>query len=221
MSNPLSSIEINPQEFPGGSIIWLHGLGADGNDFVSIVPELKLPLNLPLRFIFPHAPLMPVTINGGYVMRAWYDIRSLTIEDHADQLGIEASTKKLQELIQHEKTLGIPTEKIILAGFSQGAVIALTTGLTYPDRLGGIIALSGYLPHGNQVLQKATTANQTIPIFAAHGREDTIVPYRLGENTSDLLQKNHYRVEWHSYRMPHSVCAEEIRDIADFLKKIY
>jgi len=217
----LPSVEINPQTSPLGSVIWLHGLGADGNDFAPIVPELKLPSDLPLRFVFPHAPLRPVTINNGYVMRAWYDILSLTIEHHADLSSIDASTKKLHELIQHEETLGIAPEKIILAGFSQGAVIALTTGLTYSQPLGGILALSGYLPHGEQIMKQAISTNQSTPIFLGHGIEDSVVPYQLGENTYHLLQKNKYPVNWHPYQMSHSVCAEEINDIANWLKKIY
>jgi len=221
MTTRLSGIEINPHTQAIGSVIWLHGLGADGSDFASIVPELQLPENLPLRFIFPNAPSIPVTINNHFVMPAWYDIISLTAERHADYTGIETSTKKIHELIEYEKERGIPAENIILAGFSQGAVMALTTGLTYPERLGGIVALSGYLPHPNQVLQQASTANQAIPIFLAHGTGDTIVAHSLGESVLSLLQKNHYPVEWHSYTMPHSVCTEEIRDIASFLKKVY
>ncbi len=217
MTQLLSTTEINPTSSPKGSVIWLHGLGADGHDFVPIVKELKLSDNLPVRFIFPNAPSIPVTINNGFVMPAWYDIVTFSVENHADYAGIDASTQKIQQLIEHEKSRGIPAEKIILAGFSQGAVIALATGLTYPERLGGIIALSGYLPPNT--LQTASAANQSLPIFLAHGTEDTIVPYRLGENTHQLLQKNHYIIEWHSYQMPHSVCSEEILDIANFIQQ--
>ena len=198
---------------------YYFGLGADASDFVSIVPELQLSKKLPLRFIFPNAPFMPVTINNGYVMRAWYDIVSVSIENHADYAGIEKSTQQLRDLIQHEEQRGIPTNKIILAGFSQGAVIALTTGLTYSQRLGGIIALSGYLPQGNQLMKQATAVNQSIPIFLGHGTDDTIVPYSLAKSACELLQKNNYVVGWHTYRMPHSVCAEEIEDIAKALEK--
>ncbi len=221
MTTPLSYIEINPPTSPKGSVIWLHGLGADGNDFAPIVPELKLPPELSLRFVFPHAPLIPVTINNNYVMRAWYDIHSLATENHVDYSGIEASTKKLHELIAEEEKRGIPSEKITLAGFSQGAVIALTTGLTYPKRLAGLLALSGYLPKKEEIMQKATPANQTTPIFLAHGTEDTVVPYFLGEGVYHILQKNNYRVDWHTYRMPHSVCAEEVKDIGAWLKRLY
>lgn len=219
MTQPLSSIEMNPQTQPIGSVIWLHGLGADGSDFVPIVQELNLPATLPIRFVFPNAPTMPVTINNGFVMRAWYDILSFSIENHADHTGIQTSTQKIYELIEHEKNLGIPANKIILAGFSQGAVIALTTGLSYPEQLGGIIALSGYLPNADQILQQS--AHPSLPIFLGHGIEDPIVPSALGESAFHLLQKSHSAIEWHIYRMAHSVCAEEIIDIKQFLMKIY
>lgn len=221
MTQLLSSIEINPHTTPIGSVIWLHGLGADGNDFAPIVPELNLSPKLPLRFVFPHAPLMPVTINNHYVMPAWYDIHSLATENQVDYEGVEASTKKLLELIAHEESLGIPSEKITLAGFSQGAVIALTTGLTYAKKLAGILALSSYLPKKEEVMQKAEKVNQSTPIFLAHGTEDTVVPYFLGENVYHILQKNNYPVDWHTYRMPHSVCAEEIRDIGKWFESVY
>ncbi|HSW70026.1 MAG TPA: alpha/beta hydrolase-fold protein [Gammaproteobacteria bacterium] len=221
MTNLLSSIEINPDKPPIGSVILLHGLGADGSDFVPIISELNLAEHLPLRFVFPHAPSMPVTINNGYVMRAWYDILSFTIEEHADLLGIEASTKKLHDLIQHEESLGVPAEKIILAGFSQGAVIALTTGLTYPKRLGGLLALSGYLLQKESIMEHAAPANQSTPIFLAHGTEDSVVPFKLGESIYHLLKNNNYSVAWHPYRMPHTVCMEEITDIANWLTQIF
>lgn len=221
MTNLLPCIELNPKTTPLGSVIWLHGLGADGHDFVPIVSELKLPDTLPLRFVFPHAPLMPVTINGGYVMRAWYDIISTTIERHADQAGIEASTAKVRALIAHEESLGIPTEKIVLAGFSQGAVIALTTALTFPQHLAGILALSGYLPQAENVLQNASAANRATSIFLGHGIADAIVPPALGEQAYHLLEKHEYKVSSHRYDMGHSVCAEEIADIAEWLKEIF
>jgi phospholipase/carboxylesterase len=220
MPDLLPSIVLNPKETPIGSVIWLHGLGADGNDFVPIVSELNLPNTLPLRFVFPHAPMMPVTINNGYQMRAWYDIVSMSIDQRADQAGIDASRLQLHNLIEHEKKLGIPTDKIILAGFSQGAVIALTTGLTFPERLGGILALSGYLPAPEKILNEMNDANRTTPIFLAHGREDNIVPHMLGDQVYHLLQKKLLPVSWHSYAMGHSVCMEEVRDIASWLKKI-
>lgn len=219
MSDLLSCIEINPTLPPIGSVILLHGLGADGHDFESIVQELRLPESMPLRFIFPHAPLIPVTINNGYVMRAWYNIVSLSMDTHADQSGIDQSVQSLGKLIEREEQRGIKSEKIILAGFSQGAVIALATGLTFPKKLGGIIALSGYLPQPEKVLQQASPANQNIPIFLAHGKQDALVPYFLGERLYQFLKANDYPVNWHSYDMAHSVCLEEIRDIAEWFKQ--
>lgn len=213
----LETIEVNPQTTPIASVIWLHGLGADGNDFLPIIDEMNLPHDLPVRFIFPNAPLMPVTINNGYVMRAWYDIVSLEIDNHADHSGISRSTEQLQHLINNEVARGVPTEKIILAGFSQGAVIALTTGLTYPKPLAGILALSGYLPFADKIFQNASINNKNTPIFLAHGTQDPVVPFFLGQSTQQLLAQHHYPVSWHSYPMPHSVCMEEISDIKNWL----
>lgn len=216
----LETIVINPKTKPLASVIWLHGLGADGNDFAPIVPQLGLPSDLPARFIFPHAPMQPVTINNGYVMRAWYDIVSLEDVRHADPQGIHASVSLVKNLIEHEVEAGIPANKIIVGGFSQGSVIALTIGLTYQTRLAGIIALSGYLPFGDQVMANASQENKSIPIFLAHGTEDTVVPYALGTNTKEILTKNHYSVAWHNYAMPHSVCLQEVRDIGAWLVQI-
>ena len=218
----LPCVEINPTTTPVGSVIWLHGLGADGNDFVSFVPELKLPDTLPLRFIFPHAPLIPVTINNGYVMRAWYDILAINVDRHADEAGIHHSVAHIEQLIAREVERGIPHEKIIVAGFSQGAVIALTTGLTYSNRLAGIIALSGYLPHAEAVFHNASPVNKSIPIFLAHGTSDAVVPHFLGESVHTMLQKQGYSVDWHSYNnMPHSVCSKEIEDIAKWMMRVF
>jgi phospholipase/carboxylesterase len=221
MKTTLDSIEINPPQKEIGSVIWLHGLGADGNDFVPIVPNLNLPSDLPLRFVFPHAPQRPVTINNGYVMRAWFDIYSMTTHERIDQKGIEESMTLLQNLIAKEQQRGIPPNKIVLAGFSQGAVIALLTGLKFSTPLAGIIALSGFLPHSEKLMSETNAANYTTPIFVAHGTEDTVVPYTLGLHTSDMLQRNKYLVSWHSYKMPHSVCQEEIGDLANWLRKVF
>lgn len=210
-------IEINPDTTPAATIIWLHGLGADANDFVPIVPELNLTGNLPVRFIFPNAPEQPVTINNGYVMRAWYDIVSLEVNNHADEKGIAKSIGFISALIEQEEKRGMPSNKILLAGFSQGAVIALSTGLTYAKPLAGVVALSGYLPFADQLFAKAPPTNKTIPIFLAHGTEDNVVPYFLGQATHEALVKQGYPVAWHSYRMPHSVCGEEINDIRHWL----
>lgn len=221
MKTTLESIEINPEHKPIGSVIWLHGLGADGNDFVPIVQEMDLPQDLPLRFIFPHAPLRPVTINNGYVMRAWFDIYSMSIQQQIDEAGINDSIHHLENLIAKEQQHGIPSNKIILAGFSQGAVIALSTGLRYSKPLAGMMALSGFLPLADKVLAEASAQNFTTPIFIGHGTDDAIVPYRLGQITSDVLQKNKYPVSWHSYAMQHSVSQDEIGDIANWLRRIF
>lgn len=211
-----SSIVLTPNLPPIGSVIWLHGLGADGHDFVSIAAELKLPLHLPLRFIFPHAPMQPVTINNGYVMRAWFDIYSMQIDQRIDAPGIANSVNLVTQLIENEQNRGISSEKIILGGFSQGAVIALTTGLSHPQKLGGIVALSGFLPNALEIF---SGKHQTIPVFLAHGTEDTVVPFILGKTTAAILEKEGIPLSWHSYTMPHSVCAQEINDISTWLIK--
>jgi len=221
MNTRLDCIEINPPVKEVGTVIWLHGLGADGSDFVPIVPELNLPDELPLRFVFPHAPERPVTINNGYVMRAWYDIYSLTSNHRADEEGVMESIKFVETLIEHEIQRGIPAEKIVLAGFSQGAVVALATGLRYSKSLAGILALSGYLANAEKTLAEASAANFITPIFVAHGTEDTVVPYMLGLQLSDVLQRNKYKISWHSYPMGHSVCKEEIGDMAEWLQKVF
>lgn len=221
MINQLSCIEVNPALPPVASVIWLHGLGADGNDFVPIVPELRLPASMPIRFVFPNAPSRPVTVNNGYVMPAWFDIISLNIDRTIDRQGIESSVKLLERYIEKEIELGVPAEKIILAGFSQGAVIALTTGLRYTQKLGGILALSGYLPFADEVISaKNSVLNQSTPIFLAHGTEDQVVPFVLGQSVAAFLKQHHYPVSWHTYRVPHSVCSEEINDISAWLQKV-
>lgn len=216
-----TKVEVLPDVSAKGSVIWLHGLGANGHDFASIVPQLHLPAHLPLRFVFPHAPLKPVTINNGHIMRAWFDIYSMRINQRIDQTGIADSVNLLDQLIRNEHAKGIPTEKIILGGFSQGAVIALMAGLSYPQKLAGVIALSGYLPNAAQVLMNRSQANQAIPVFLAHGTEDTIVPFMLGQTTATALEKQGLPVTWHSYKMSHSVCAVEVRDIAEWLELIF
>jgi phospholipase/carboxylesterase len=220
-NNLLARIELNPSTAPIGCVILLHGLGADGNDFVSIVPELHLPKDIPLRFVFPSAPLMPITINNGYVMPAWYDIVSMSIEQRADEKGLNKSCEQLSQLIEHEIQQGIPAEKIILAGFSQGAVVALATGVRFTKPLAGILALSGYLPSAETILRQADDANRNTPIFMAHGLQDAVVPYKLGQMAFDALEKNGFAAGWHSYAMGHSVCASEIHDIGEWLKEIF
>lgn len=217
----LPAIELEPSQPPIGSVIWLHGLGADGHDFAPIVPVFNFPETMPLRFIFPHAPEIPVTMNNGYVMRAWYDIVSISMDQHADQKGIQDSVQKIIDFIEHEKARGIPSHKIMIAGFSQGAVIALSTALAYTETLGGIIALSGYLPEAEYQLTHAKDANKKTPIFLAHGNADPVVPFFLGKSLHQLLEKFQYPVDWHTYEMQHSVCPQEIQDIAQWIKKLF
>lgn len=201
-------------------IIWLHGLGANGHDFEPIVPELNLSAAKNIRFIFPHAPSQPVTINGGIVMPAWYDIISPQMEQREDASGIRRSQQLIEALVQRENARGVATEKIILAGFSQGGAIALHTGLRYPQRLAGILALSTYLPLVQTVRQEASEINQALPIFMAHGSHDPIVPLRLGDDSRHYLEQLGYQLEWKTYFMEHSVCPEEISDISQWLFKV-
>ena len=210
---------------PSGSIIWLHGLGADGHDFEPIVPELRLPDSLALRFVFPHAPVRPVTINGGMAMRAWFDIYSLDKEGPADEAGIQDSAATLDALIEREKERGIAAHQIIIAGFSQGGAIAMYSALRYPDRLAGLMALSTYLPLQSvltaEVVDNAPVANQDLPIFMAHGSFDPVLPMQLGRLAADFLDDAGFRVAWHDYPMAHAVCAEEIADIRSWLLAVY
>ena len=202
------------------SVIWLHGLGADGHDFVPIVPELHLPDTLPVRFIFPHAPHRPVTLNNGYVMRAWYDIKALALRAEEDAAGIRASEMLVCDLIQAEVAAGIKASRIVIAGFSQGGAIALQTALRYPQRLAGVLPLSTYLPLRDSLAAEASAANADIPILMCHGRQDTVVPVQLGERSRDALLTQGYAVDFRYYDMPHSVCAEEIRDIGLWLTSL-
>jgi len=198
-------------------VIWLHGLGADGHDFEPIVPELRLPRAV--RFVFPHAPVRPVTINNGMRMRAWYDIFQFG-GGPEDEKGIRESQGLLEQLIAAEKRKGIAAGKIVLAGFSQGGAIVLQTGLRYPERMAGIMALSTYLPIANTLDKEKNKINQDLPIFMAHGSYDDIIPLRRAEQSKDLLVKSGYPVEWRTYPMPHSVCPEEIGHISEFLLRI-
>ncbi len=217
----LETIEIETAPNPAASVIWLHGLGADGNDFVPVVQELDL--SLPVRFIFPHAPMQPVTINNGAVMRAWYDI---SIDDlagnarRADEKGVRASQAAIGKLIEREIDRKISSKNILLAGFSQGGAMALQTGLRYPQRLAGVLALSCYLPLTDSLPQEAAPANAKTPIFMAHGIHDPVVPYAMGSSSHELLGKLGYSVEWHDYPMQHTVSLEEIQDIGIWLKRV-
>lgn len=220
MDDHLPPIEIETAANPEFAVIWLHGLGADGSDFVPIVPELGLPAAPAVRFIFPHAPHMPVTCNGGYVMRAWYDIISL--ESNArriDEAGIIASRETIRGLIEFEKSRGIPVDRIFIAGFSQGGAVAYTTALTHPEKLAGVIALSTYIPSPALLTEESAAANRSTPIFAAHGTGDDVVSPALGLAARKLLTDRGYAIEWHEYPMPHSVCLEEVKVIGGWLAK--
>jgi len=211
----LPHIKLESDKQPRHSIIWLHGLGADGQDFVPIVEELNLPVSV--RFIFPHAPMRPVTINGGYVMRAWYDVVGSAIDTQQDEAGIRASQVEIEALIAQEMSRGIEPGNIILAGFSQGGAIALHTALRQTVPLGGVMALSTYLPLANSVPDELQAGTMNTPVFMAHGRSDTVVPYGLGTASRDALIHLGYAVEWHEYAMQHSVCEQELRDIEVWL----
>lgn len=211
----LEALEINTGTAPDASIIWLHGLGADGHDFAPIVGELRLPI--PVRFVLPHAPLRAITINGGYRMPAWYDVLSTEIASMQDEPGIRASQKLVETLIARERQRGVSPHRILLAGFSQGGAIALHTGLRHADRLAGIIALSTYLPLDTILNAERSTANAAVPIFMGHGRQDSMIPMETARASRDFLVSLDYVVSWHEYAMPHSVCAEEITDIRDFI----
>ncbi len=202
------------------AVIWLHGLGADGNDFVPVVPELALPAALNIRFIFPHAPVRPITVNGGYPMRGWYDITSLDIANRDDVEGINESGQLLAGLCDEQVAQGVPAGRIVVAGFSQGGAIALHGGLRYPQRLGGIIALSTYLPMKQALAQEASAENRDTPVFMAHGLNDEVVAPQFGQQSRMLLEQQGYPVQWHEYAMGHSVCGEEIGDISDWLCRV-
>ena len=216
----LDCIEIETGPEPQHAIIWLHGLGADGNDFTPVVPELELDDVGPIRFVFPHAPVQPVTINNGMAMRAWYDIYVADLVRREDEQGLRASQRAIEALITRENQRGIPTDRIVLAGFSQGCAMALQTGLRYPEKLAGIIGLSGYLPLANLAEQERHEANAQTPIFLAHGTIDPVVAFERAEATLLALKAMNYPVTFKQYPMPHSVCLEEIHDIAAFLRTI-
>ena len=202
------------------AVIWLHGLGADGNDFVPVVNQLGLPAELNIRFVFPHAPVRPITINQGYHMRGWYDISSLDIANRDDEEGIRESAQILTHLCEEQIKSGIAANRIIVAGFSQGGAIALYTGLRFPQQLGGIMALSTYLPMGERTADEASDANRNTPIFMAHGFHDDIVAYPFGERSCEQLRQLGYKVEWHAHAMGHSVSMEEIQAISHWLSGV-
>ena len=219
MAQGLEVIEIETGPAPQAAVIWLHGLGADGHDFEPIVPELGLPATKPIRFIFPNAPQRPVTINNGMRMRAWYDILQLG-GGAEDEAGIREAQGLLEELISRETGKGIPHSKIVLAGFSQGGAIVLQTALRQRERLAGVLALSTYLPLSKTLEKERAAENSALPIFMAHGAYDDMIPPDRAARSRDALLALGYAVEWHEYPMPHSVCPEEIADIAAFLQRI-
>jgi phospholipase/carboxylesterase len=215
----LPHVELTPGADPSGTVIWMHGLGADGWDFVPIVRELPLPEGLVLRFIFPHAPLRPVTINNGMRMPAWYDISMSDVSRVPDERGIRESQKQVEELIERERGRGMDTSRIVLAGFSQGGAIALQTALRLKQKLAGVMALSTYLTLEDSLDAEASGANKSTPILMAHGTQDEMIPVRLAEASRARLQAKGYDVEWHTWPMPHSVCAEEVAAIGKFLAR--
>ena len=216
----LPHIELATGADPVATIIWMHGLGADGWDFVPIVRELPLPDDLSLRFIFPHAPARKVTINGGMEMRAWYDIAMSDIARLPDERGIRESQQQVDELIAREVGRGMPSNRIVLAGFSQGGAIALQAGLRYREPLAGIVAMSTYLTLEESLAAEGAAANKAVPILMAHGTQDEVVPLRLAEASRSALQAKGYEVEWHTWPMPHSLCAEEVEAVAAFLMRV-
>ncbi len=214
----IQHIELNTGATPKGTIIWMHGLGADCWDFVSIVKELGLPEDLPLRFIFPQAPSRPITINNGQVMPGWYDISMAELQRKPDEAGVRQSQALIEQLITRENERGIASDKIILAGFSQGGAIALQTGLRYRDALGGIMALSTYLTLEDSFAAEATIANANIPILMAHGTQDPLIPLSLAISSRTKMEARDYKIEWREYPMPHSVCMEEVEDIGVWIQ---
>lgn len=223
MTTLLEAIELETSKNPTAAVIWMHGLGADGNDFVPIVNELDLAGAPGIRFVFPHAPMRPVTINNGYVMRAWYDVSFGDLEGRsrkADEKGVRESQAQIGELIARENARGIAPDQIVLAGFSQGGAIALHTGLRHPQKLAGVMALSTYLPLAESFVQEAAPANKATSVFMAHGTQDPVVPYAMGRSSRDLLNQSGYAVDWHEYPMQHSVCMEEVADIGRWLVQV-
>jgi phospholipase/carboxylesterase len=216
----LQTVELETGRSPTAAVIWLHGLGADGHDFEPIVPELDLPDALAVRFVFPHAPMQAVTINGGAVMRAWYDVYALEGQRREDAAGVRASQSKVEELIAREQARGIPSARLVLAGFSQGGAIALQTGLRHGERLAGIMALSTYLPVASTLAAEASAANRAVPIFMAHGLDDPLIPIERAAMSRRQLKAAGYAIEWHEYPMAHAVCMEEIADVSAWLQRI-
>jgi phospholipase/carboxylesterase len=220
MSQALEAIQLDTGPNPQHCVIWMHGLGADGNDFAPVVPELGLPPPAAIRFLFPHAPMQPVTINGGMVMRAWYDILATDLARRADETGLRNSQHLIEDMLAHVEQSGIKSANTVLAGFSQGGAIALQTGLRYRERIAGIMALSTYLPLAETVAAERSAANRQVPIFMAHGMQDPVISFAHAKASRDQLVELGYPVEWHEYPMPHSVCLEELQAIGAWLRKV-
>lgn len=220
MTGLLDAVEVETGRSPQASVIWLHGLGADGHDFEPLVPVLGLPAALPVRFVFPNAPMRPVTINGGMVMRAWYDIRPEGGERREDAAGVRESQVHVEALIARERARGITPGRLVLAGFSQGGAMALHTGLRHPEGLAGILALSCFLPVADTLAAEASPANRDVPIFMAHGTRDEIIPLARARRARDVLLGLGYRVQWHEYPMPHSVSDTEVADLSRWLRTV-
>ncbi len=216
----LETIEVETKPKPNAAVIWLHGLGADGHDFEPIVPEIVRPGERAWRFVFPNAPVRPVTINGGMAMRAWYDLKGLDRRAAEDAAGFRDTDALIRQLIAKEVARGIPTNRVVLAGFSQGGAVSLYTVPRYPEKLAGVMALSCYLPRESTFLAERAAANDATPIFMAHGQADTVLTMSLGMQSRDFLKALGYAVEWHDYPMAHAVCAAEIADIREFLFRV-
>jgi phospholipase/carboxylesterase len=216
----LETLEVETAAKPAAAVIWLHGLGADGHDFEPVVPEIVRRGERAWRFVFPHAPVRPVTINGGMSMRAWYDLMGLDRRAAEDVAGFRDSDVQIRQLIVRENDRGIPTSRIVLAGFSQGGAVALYTAPRFPEKLAGVMALSCYLPRESSFNAERAASNDATPIFMAHGQEDTVLPMDLGVQSRDFLKAQGYAVEWHDYPMGHAVCAAEIADIRKFLFRV-
>ena len=213
----LETVEVEPRAAADAAVVLMHGLGADGHDFESLVPELRLPASPKVRWVFPHAPVRPVTINGGARMRAWYDIVGLDRRAPEDEAGIRDSSRAVLDLVRRERERGIAASRVVLAGFSQGGAVALFAALRWPERLAGVAALSTYIPLAGTLEKEAHPANAAVPVFMAHGTLDPLVPPALGEGSRDLLRSRGYDVEWHEYPMPHGVCADEVADLRAWL----
>lgn len=219
-NSDLPFVDVNPKTAHDSVVIWLHGLGDSGNGFAPIVPELKLPESMAVRFVFPHAPIRPVTINNGMPMRAWYDIKTMDFNHRADGAGVDESTVSVTALIETEHAKGTPYERIVIAGFSQGGVIALNIGTRFPHKLAGVMALSTYMSEPEFLSEKGLEVNKQTEFFCAHGQQDEVVPMFLGHSAFKVLKENGYNVHWKDYLMQHNVCPQELVDISEWLQEV-